>query len=58
MTSTVGSRPGPYQILAPLESGGMGELHRTRDTNLELDALRSCAAPSHSSGARDLGLRP
>ncbi len=32
-----GSRLGPYQIVAPLGAGGMGEVWRARDTALERD---------------------
>jgi Tol biopolymer transport system component len=34
---TPGTRLGPYEIVAPLGAGGMGEVYRARDTHLDRD---------------------
>jgi serine/threonine protein kinase len=37
MQVSPGSRLGPYEIIAPLGAGGMGEVYRARDTRLSRD---------------------
>src|SRR5437867_3520963 len=37
MTLPTGPRLGPYEILAPIGSGGMGEVYRARDKKLDRD---------------------
>jgi len=37
VTLTSGTRLGPYEIIAPIGAGGMGEVYRARDTKLDRD---------------------
>ena len=40
-----GDKLGPYEILAPIGAGGMGEVYRARDPRLKRDvAIKVCAA--------------
>src|SRR5512134_2412359 len=48
MTLAAGSRLGPYEIVAPLGAGGMGEVYRGRDTRLGRD-IAIKVLPQHLS---------
>jgi serine/threonine protein kinase len=45
MDLSAGSRLGPYEILAPLGAGGMGEVYRTRDARLGRDVAGRVIRP-------------
>ncbi len=56
MVLTSGGRLGPYEIIAPLGAGGMGEVYRARDTRLERTVAIK-VLPSHLSDNPDLKQR-
>ncbi len=48
MALTPGSRVGPYEILAPIGAGGMGEVYRARDIKLRREvAIKTLLQNSH-----------
>src|SRR5262245_36559052 len=53
MSIAVGSRLGPYEILAPLGAGGMGEVYRARDARLGREvAIKTLPAATSSDPDR------
>ncbi len=56
MSLESGKRLGPYEVLAPLGAGGMGEVYRARDTRLERNVAIK-VLPAHLAGDAQLKQR-
>ena len=54
MPLSVGDRLGPYEILAPIGAGGMGEVYRARDTKLDREVAIKVLPPSLAGGRERL----
>jgi serine/threonine protein kinase/Tol biopolymer transport system component len=53
MALSAGTKLGPYEIIAPLGAGGMGEVYRSRDTRLGRDVAIK-VLPPHLSASLEL----
>ena len=56
MTLAAGSRLGPYEILAPLGAGGMGEVYKAKDSRLDRTVAVK-VLPEHLSSSEEMRQR-
>src|SRR4029453_1543635 len=56
MSLTPGTRLGPYEIVAPLGAGGMGEVYRAKDTRLDR-VVAVKVLPAHLSSSAEVRQR-
>jgi eukaryotic-like serine/threonine-protein kinase len=51
MSIAPGVRLGPYEVIAPLGAGGMGEVYRARDTRLDRTVAIKILPPQFAADA-------
>src|SRR5207342_3748255 len=56
MPVSAGTRLGPYEVVAPIGAGGMGEVYRARDTRLERTVAIK-VLPQHLSSSPEVRQR-
>src|SRR5450755_4150555 len=56
MTLPAGTRLGPYEILAPIGAGGMGEVYKARDARLDRTVAIK-VLPAHTSASPEVRQR-
>jgi len=56
MTLAAGAKLGPYEIVAPIGAGGMGEVYRAKDTRLDREVAIK-VLPEHLSASTELRSR-
>jgi eukaryotic-like serine/threonine-protein kinase len=56
MALTAGTKLGPYEVVAPLGKGGMGEVYRARDSRLERTVAIKLL-PAHLASSTELKAR-
>src|SRR6266481_4726218 len=56
MSLSAGARLGPYEVLAPLGAGGMGEVYKAKDTRLDRTVAIK-VLPSHLSSSEEVRQR-
>jgi serine/threonine protein kinase len=54
LSLSAGSRLGPYEIVAPIGAGGMGEVYRARDTKLGREVAIKVLPPDVAQDAERL----
>jgi serine/threonine protein kinase len=57
MSLSPGARLGPYEILSAIGAGGMGEVHRARDTRLSRNVATKIFPEARAGAAMRIGLR-
>jgi serine/threonine protein kinase len=46
MALSIGARPGPYEVVGSLGTGGMGEVYKAHDTRLDRNVAIKVLAPN------------